>query len=287
MSALAAARRRRRLDRIPAGRLAAYVVLAIFVVVAVVPFLYVLSSSLKTDRALFSYPPRWITFPPDFTNYRDLLVEHPFLRWTLNTLFVATVVTTIKLVIDSMAAYALSKFEFVGRRVVFWLMLSMIMVPIEVLLVPLFFMIRDFGWFDTYWALILPALANPVGVFMLRAFIVGLPADVEHAARIDGANAFQVYRHVILPNIKPGLVVVGIYIFILQYTSFSWPLVATESEDMLVLTTGLSSLSPISFLRDWGLLSAAMILTLVPITLVFVLFQRHFMAVSLTGALKD
>jgi ABC-type glycerol-3-phosphate transport system permease component len=267
-------------------KLVAYGVLALTVAVTILPFLYVLSASLKDQARLFSYPPEWIPNPPDFSNYTELFSEHRFLRWTLNTLLVATVVTAVKLLIDSMAAYALARLDFVGQRVMIAVMVSTILVPIGVLMLPLYFMVRDMGWLDTYWALIIPPLANPVGIFMLRAFIRQLPVEVEQAARVDNCTAFDVYWRVVLPLIKPGLVVVGMYLFLVQYTSFIWPLVVTENENLFVLTVGLSSLSPISFQRDWGLLSAAMILTIIPITAVFLLVQRQFTSVSLSGAVR-
>lgn len=267
-------------------KLLAYGVLGLAVAVTTLPFLYVLSASLKDQARLFSYPPEWVPSPPDFSNYAELFEQHRFLRWTLNTLFVATVVTAVKLVIDSMAAYALVRIEFMGRRLVSAVMVSTILVPIGVLILPLYFMVRDLGWLDTYWALILPPLANPVGIFMIRAFIRQLPVEVEQAARVDNCTTFDVYRRVVLPMIKPGLVVVAMYLFLVQYTSFIWPLVVTESEDHFVLTVGLASLSPISFQRDWGLLSAAMILTIIPITVIFLLVQRQFISVSLSGAVR-
>jgi ABC-type glycerol-3-phosphate transport system permease component len=268
------------------GKVAAYTVLTLTVLVALIPFLYVISASLKQQAVLFTYPPQWIPFPPDFSNYSRLFSEFPFLRWTLNTLFVATIVTALRLVFDSLAAYGFAKLTFVGKRSLFVVMVSTILVPSGVLIIPLYFIARDFGLLDTYWALILPPLANPVGIFMLRAFIVGLPSELEQSARVDNCNAFQVYWWVILPLIKPGLVVVGMYHWLVTYTSFIWPLVAIENEDLFTLPLGLSSLSPIAEQRDWGLLSAAMMLTMVPLTLVFILIQRQFTSVSLVGALR-
>lgn len=268
-------------------RLAAYAVVGLAAAAAVLPFLYVLSASLKNQRSLFSYPPDLIPSPIEFGNFGRLFGDHPFLRWTANTLFVATSVTVLKLVIDSMAAYALAKLDFAGRKLIIGAMLATILVPIGVLIIPLYFMFRELQLLNTYWALILPPLASPVGIFMLRAYILQLPAGLEQAARVDRCNPFQAFRHVILPLIRPGLVVVGMYQFALQYTSFVWPVIAVDDPDLLVLTTGLASLNPVFFLRDWGLISAGMILTMLPITVIFLVFQRQFLSVSLAGALKE
>ena len=182
------------------------------VIVAVAPFLYVLSVSLKQSSTLYQYPPAWIPNPFTLANYRFAIDAYPLLRWLANTIGVALAVTAIKLAMDSMAAYALARMAFRGRRVVTGLMFCAILVPPACLIIPLFFLVRDLGIFDTYWALILPPLANPLGVFMLRAFIHALPPDFEQAARIDGCSAFQIYWRVILPLIRPGLIVVAIYV---------------------------------------------------------------------------
>jgi ABC-type glycerol-3-phosphate transport system permease component len=185
-----------------------------------------------------------------------------------------------------MAAYALARMEFAGRRIVLGLMVAAIMIPPALLIVPLFFLVRDLGLLDTYWALILPALANPVGVFILRAFILGVPSELEDAARIDDASPWQVYRHVIVPAIRPGLVIVGSYVFLVQYVDFVWPLVATQSESKLLVSTGLATLKPRTINVDWGLASAASVLSMVPITLVFLAFQRRLVGGSLVAGLK-
>jgi multiple sugar transport system permease protein len=267
-------------------RVARPLALALFAVVAIAPFLYVVSSSLKESKVLFDYPPDWIPNRPYLGSYERLITDYPFVRWVANTLFVAGTVTAIKLLIDSMAAYALARMEFTGRRVVLGLMAATIMVPPALLIIPLFFLIRDAGLLDTYWALILPALANPVGVFILGAFIRGIPEELEDAARVDDASPWQVYRHVILPSIRPGLVIVASYVFLLQYVDFTWPLVATQSDSKLLVSTGLATLKPRTINVDWGLASAASVLSMVPITLVFLAFQRRLVGGSLAAGLK-
>jgi len=268
--------------RTPAHRIA----LALCVLVAVAPFAYVISSSLKQSKVLFDYPPDWIPNELYLGNYEKLLTQYPFLRWVANTLFVATLVTAIKLLIDSMAAYALARMNFAGRRVVLAAMAATIMIPPALLIIPLFFLVRDAGLLDTYWALILPALANPVGIFILRAFIRGVPEELEDAARMDDASPWQVYRHVILPSIRPGLVIVASYVFLIQYVDFVWPLIATQSDSKLLVSTGLATLKPRTINVDWGLAGAASVLSMVPVTLVFLAFQRRLVGGSLVAGLK-
>lgn len=262
-----------------------YLVLLVAVVVSLTPFLYILSTSVKETRSLFSYPPEWIPQTLYWGNYAKLLNETSFARWTFNSLGVGLVITVLKLMIDSMAAYALAKLEFIGRRAIAGALLLAVAVPVAALIIPLFFIVRSMGLLDTWWALILPALANPLGIFMLRSFIVSLPDDLAHSARIDGASEWRVFTQIILPLIRPGLVVHAIFTFMLQYTSFLWPLVAIQTNSRQVLTVGISSLKA-NFVIDWGLISAASLLATIPITILFVLLQRHFMAQNLSGALK-
>ena len=261
-------------------------ILTIASIVTVIPFLYVLSTSFKETKSLFSYPPEWIPRQIYYGNYLDLFTQHPYLWWLVNTLGVSLAVTAIKLVIDSMAAYALAKLDFAGKRLLVVVLLLSVATPIAALLIPLFLITRSLGLLDTYWALILPPLANPLGVFMLRGFIASLPNDIEHSARLDGASEARIFAKVILPLIRPGLVVHATFIFLLQYTSFIWPLVAMHDLDKQVLTVGISSLKAV-YTVDWGLISAGSLLAAVPITVMFVLLQRHFLAQSLAGALKE
>lgn len=265
---------------------ASYVVVILACAAAIGPFFYILTTSIKRSQSLFSYPPEWIPHHIYWGNYGFLLHQTDFLRWTMNTLFVAGTVTVLKLVLDSMAGYAFAKMNFPGKRALFLLVLGSLMIPFSAILIPLFFLVRDLNLLDTYWALILPPLANPLGIFLMRSFIESLPNDLENAARLDGCSEFAVYRRVILPLIKAPLVVLAVLTFLIQYTSFVWPLVATSSDNMRVLTTGLASQRGVTSI-DWGLVSAGGVMAMLPITVVFLVLQRYFIAGSLAGALKQ
>jgi len=263
-----------------------YLVLIVACMIAIVPFLYVISTSLKETRSLFSYPPQWIPADPTTVNYRNLINEHPFLRWTFNSFFVASVVTVIKVVIDSMAGYAFAKMRFAGRDALFLLVLLTLMIPFSATLIPLYIIVRELNMTNSYWGLILPPLASPIGIFMMRQFIESLPSDLENAARLDGCSEFQIYRRVILPLIKPGLVVLGVFTFMNQWTSYLWPLVVNTKAEMMTLTVGIQSLRSL-FTVDWGILSAGAVLSMLPLVLVFIFLQRFFIAGSIAGALKE
>ena len=201
-------------------------------------------------------------------------------------MIVASAVTLIKVLIDSMAGYAFAKMTFPGRNALFLVVLMSLMVPFAATLIPLFIIVRDLKLTNSYLGLILPALASPIGIFMMRQFIESLPSDLENAARLDGCSEFQIFRRVILPLMKPGLVVLGVFTFMTQWTSYLWPLVINTREDMLTLTVGVQSLRSL-FTVNWGVLSAGAVLSMLPLILVFLFLQRYFIAGSIAGALKE
>ena len=272
--------------RVMMERTLTHLVLIAAAVACAAPFFYVIAASLKDQGALFHYPPVWVQIPPSLENYQRLLFGSGFPRWMLNTLVVATTVTTAKLFLDSMAGYALAKLEFTGRRVVFLLMIMLLMVPLAALLIPLWSIAHNLHITNTYLALMLPPLANPLGVFLMRQFILGLPKDLENAARLEGVSEFGIYWRIILPLVKPGLVVLAVIIFTDQFMSFVWPLVAATNDDLLVLTVGVASLRAKGGV-NFGLWSAAAVLSLLPIAIFFFALQRQFLARSTAGALKQ
>ncbi len=274
------------LDPSPAARALAALVLAITVVISLAPFFYVISTSFKETKSLFTYPPHWLPNPVYFGNYVRLFTKHPFGWWLLNTLAISAIVTALKLVIDGMAAYALAKLDFTGKTTIVTALLVSVAVPLAALLIPLFLITRSMGLIDTRLALILPPLANPLGVFMIRSFIAGVPDELIHSARLEGAGEFEILRRVIAPLIRSGLVVHATFIFANQYTSFLWPLVAVRDLQKQVVTVGISSLRAI-FTVDWGLISAASLIAAAPLTIIFILFQQAFFHQGLTGALKE
>jgi ABC-type glycerol-3-phosphate transport system permease component len=267
-------------------RVFTHLVLILAALVCAAPFFYVIAASLKDAGSLFQYPPVWVEIPPYWGNYHRLLFDSGFPRWMLNTLIVAGSVTTIKLFLDSMAGYALAKLEFTGKRIVFLLMLILLMVPFAALLIPLWEIAHRLHITNTYFALILPPLANPLGAFLMRQFILGLPKDLENAARLEGVSEFGIYWRIILPLVKPGLVVLAVIVFTDQFMSFIWPLVAVTSDNLQVLTVGVAGLRAKGGV-NYGLWSAAAVMSLVPIAIFFLLLQRQFMSRSMAGALNQ
>jgi ABC-type glycerol-3-phosphate transport system permease component len=199
---------------------------------------------------------------------------------------VSVTVTALKLFFDTLAGYAFAKMQFPGKEILFVFVIATLMIPFSAILIPLYFMVRGMDMLNTYWALILPPLANPIGIFLMRSFIESLPGDLENAARLDGSTEFGIYRRIILPLVKPAMVVLGVLTFNLQYQSFLWPLVAISSTDMHVMTTGIATQRGITVI-DYGVFSAGAVMAMIPITIFFLLMQRQWIAGSLAGALKQ
>jgi len=264
----------------------AYGVLIVAALVAIIPFLYVISLSFKQTESLVTYPPRWIPIPPYYGNYVQVLTNSLFPRWFANTLLVASAVTLIKLLVDSMAGYAFAKMEFPLRESLFLLALSMLMIPVATTLIPMYLLVRGLGLQNTYPGIMLPALAAPMGIFLMRTFIEQLPRDLENAARLDGASEPYIFARIILPLCKPALVTLAIFTFLTQWVAFVWPLVIAPDPHMFLLTTGLNSFKA-QYRVNWGLVAGGMVLVLVPTALAFMAFMRQFIAGSLAGALKQ
>jgi ABC-type glycerol-3-phosphate transport system permease component len=269
----------------------AYAALSLFAAIAILPFLYLLSPSLRRSYDLLTFPPQWLPHHVYWGNFGAVLHQTSFLRWGLNTLIVATCVTLITLVIDTMAGYAFARLRFPARGVLFALVLTTLMIPTAAIVAPLYIEISHLpGWthagVNTYPALILPMVCSPLGVFMMRQFISTLPEGLVEAARLDGAGEWLVFRRIVLPLMKPAIVVLGIFTFMLQWVNFLWPLVITTTNNMKTLTVGIASLQG-QFVTNYGVLSAASVLTIVPMIVVFLIFQKWFVRASLAGALKQ
>jgi ABC-type glycerol-3-phosphate transport system permease component len=262
------------------------VIVALAAAVSLFPFLYIVSLSFKDSNSLITYPPEWIPDPLYFGNYTQALFETRFPRWMLNTLVVAGGVTAAKLIIDSMAAYAFAKLDFPYKEPIFIAGLALLMVPLTATLIPMFLVVKNLGLINTYPGLMLPGLASPLGIFLLRGYMQQLPRDLDNAARLDGANEPYILARIVIPLCKPGLVALAIWLFLTQWTGFAWPLVATTSDDMRLLTNGLAGLRG-QYVVNWGLIAAGTVLVLVPTIVAFVLFMRQFVAGSLAGSLKQ
>jgi len=265
------------------GKTIWYIVLGIGAVTMLVPFFWMLSTSLKEVSAVFADPPQWIPKPVLWRNYLDAWNAVPFGRFYLNSILIATCQTFGVLLTSSMAAYAFARLEFPGRDKLFFLYLATMMLPGAVIMIPTFILLRMVGWIDTYKALIIPGLFTAYGTFLLRQFFMGIPSDLEDAARIDGCSKMGIYRHVIIPLSKPALATLGTMTFIASWNNFMWPLIVTHSIEKKTLPIGLAAFQGL-YITDWTLLMAASIIVMVPTLIVFIFNQRFFVeGIKLSG----
>ena len=263
----------------------AYVILTLWAIWALLPLFWMLTTSLKETRAAIKFPPEWLPSHPTLMNYERLFARAPALRWFANSAIVAIAHTFSMLLFCSMAGYAFAKKEFPGKTAIFWGLLSTMMIPGMVLLVPLFLLVSRMGLINNFGGLILPGMVGAFGVFLMKQFIQTLPGELIDAARIDGAGELGVYSRVILPLSKPALAVLGIFSFMGAWNDFLWPLLITQSKDMRTLAVGLATLQQES-MTDYGLLMAGSAVAAIPMIIVFFAFQKHFLKGLTIGAIK-
>lgn len=259
----------------------AYVILTLGAIVMVFPFAWMLLSSLKEYREILSFQvwPERVTL----ANYVEVLTRTAFPRWFLNSVIVAVGTTASVLFFSSLVGYVLAKLEFPGKNVIFILILSTLMVPTEMLVIPWFVMSADFGWVNTYWGLMFPGLIPGFGVFLMRQFFQTLPRDLFDAGRIDGVSEFGLFLRIGLPLVGPGMAALGIFAFIGNWNAFLWPLIVGQSASMRTIPVGVANFSG-EAATQWNLIMAASSLAIIPVLIVFAIFQKQIIeGVVLTG----
>lgn len=259
------------------------IVIAVGGLVFLFPFVWMVSTSLTTTGELFKLPPQLIPNPIDGSAYERLFTQVPILRWVLNSVGVSLAVTFLQVLSSAMAAYAFTRLEFRGRNVIFVLFLATLMVPFQVMVVPLFIELRYLGMLNSYAGLIIPEMAMPFGVFLLRQAFLGLPRELEEAAFMDGAGHIRNFFTLVLPLSKPAIATVAVFSFMGSWNNFLWPLIIINSPDLMTLPLGLSSLSS-RFVTDWNLVLAGATISVLPIVAVFLFAQRYVLqGVAMSG----
>lgn len=276
-------RRRARLRNsvVDSGIVAALLVGAILMMM---PFAWMLSTSVRSGSESFSLPPQWLPRSVHLENYQTVLDELPFFQFILNSLEVSTLITIGQLVTCSTAAYAFARLHFPGREALFVFFLSSLMVPIQVTIIPIFILIRILGLLDTHASLIIPALVSAFGVFLLRQFFLTIPREIEDAARVDGAGSFTIYRRIILPLAGPGLSTLAIFAFNFYWNEFFRPLLFLSTWSRMTLPIGLTILRGYLGTGNVGAIMAGISMAVVPVLVLFVFAQRYLIeGITLTG----
>lgn len=259
--------------------------LVLGVFITAVPFLYTISSSFKPQYEIFTFPIQWLPKEMYWDNYVKLFGETLFMRWFLNTAFVALTRTFLSLFLCTLAGFAFAKYEFPLKRVLFIIVLASFTIPFEVLLVPLYKMMVTWGWLNSYWVITIPFAANAFGIFLARQYALAIPTELLEAARIDGANEFTIFLRIAFPNLKPALAVMGIIFFQGAWNDFIWPSIVLNDSKMYLINVALPSLRG-PYGDQYGLVLAGGVLAVLPMIIIFFTMQRYFIEGIMAGALK-
>ncbi|MCH6267256.1 carbohydrate ABC transporter permease [Neobacillus citreus] len=249
----------------------------------VLPFLWMILTSLKTYQESIQVPPVFIPEEFQWGNYKEVFGLLPFFKFMYNTVIITLLRTVGQLFLCSLAAYAFARIEFPGRNVLFLLALTVLMVPGQVFLLPQYMIMVKLGWLNTLSAVVVPGLFSAFGTFLLRQFFMGLPKELEEAARLDGCNHFQIYWKIMLPLAKPGLIALGIFTTLWSWNELMWPMIVNSSPESMTLSVGLSSLQG-QYLTNYPILMAGSFLAILPMLILFIFLQRQFIeGIAVTG----
>ncbi len=268
-------------------RLIMYVFLGVGALVTLYPFYWTLTAATLTESEIFKAPPRLLPGDGFLVNLRTLSESAPFVRALLNSIFVATVTTVSTVFLSALAGYAFAKFRFRGRNLMFVVVLGTLMLPTEIMIVPLFIIMLQLGWVDSYAALIVPYLVTGFGVFLMRQQMMGFPDDLLDAARIDGNGELGTFFRVVLPNMKAACAALGIVTFMSQWGNFLWPLVIISTPEKFTYPLMLSSLVRQGGAVEYAPVMVAAVIGLIPLILLFFFFQKYIVSGVFGGSLKE
>ncbi len=266
-----------------AGIASAYLILVFFAIVMIFPFLWMLMSSFKDVTQIFQMK----LFPsvPTLDNYKYILFSEgsKFPRWFLNSAIVAVSTTISVLFFDSLLGYTLSKFRFPGKKIIFLLIISTLMIPTEMLVIPWYAMSRAMKWGNTYWAIMFPGMISAFGVYLMRQFMSTIPDDLIDAARVDGQGELRIFLTVVIPLVSPALATLAIFNFIGNWNSFLWPLIAASRPKMFTLPVGLANFSGEAG-SDWHYIMTGATVAMLPLVIIFLIFQKQIVkGIAMTG----
>ncbi|MGI5959339.1 MAG: carbohydrate ABC transporter permease [Massiliimalia sp.] len=270
--------------KIGVGTIILHIVLILGACIMVFPFLWTVFSAFKNVGEIFLYPPRLFPTEWEFSNFPRSLAAMPFDKAYFNSIYIAVVVTAVQLITASMAGYAFGKLKFPGHNVVFLLFLATMMIPAQVVMIPIFNTMKALGLLGTHWSIIIPAaLFNAFGVFLLRQFIMGLPDDLEEAAIVDGAGTPRIFFQIILPLVRSALAAFGIFVFLGQWNNFLYPLIFLNQMDTYTVPLMLSYFKG-QYATEYPLLMAGTVMAVIPVLIIYIIFQKQIIAgIAITG----
>jgi multiple sugar transport system permease protein len=291
------AKSKRRTPQERTGTLAIYLLLLAGSIIFVAPFAWMVVSSLQSVEDMFHWPPRWIPVNPSLKNYWTFFDQERIGRYFFNSAYVALAVTGLQMFFNSLAAFTFAKRRFPGRNFIFLVLLGTMMIPGQVTQIPTYIILKHIpffggndlmgngghGWLDSYWGLIVPGAVSTFGIFLMRQYMMTIPDDLIDAAKLDGAGHFRTYWQIVLPLAKPALAALGIFTFTAAWDEFYWPLIIISSEELRTLPLGLA-MFVVKNRTVWDLLMAGSVIATLPVLIVFLFFQRHFIqGIAITG----
>jgi lactose/L-arabinose transport system permease protein len=271
----------------PAEKTIVYIIILFALFVSLAPFYIMFVSSTNSNVDILSLPPKMSVGNHLMKNWQLLNEKVDILRVFSNSVFVSFIYTTLTIFLSAVSGYAISKYNFKGKNIIFSLILVTIMLPGQVMYVPLFQMMNNLGWANSYQAIILPGLANAFGLFLMRQNMMGFPDSLIESARIDGYGEISIFFKIVLPNMKPALGALGIYIFSSSWNSFMWPLIILSTKNMYTLPVALSVLNGVSWRREYGVILLGATIATLPIIIIFLIFQKQFVSGILGGSIKE
>jgi multiple sugar transport system permease protein len=266
-------------------RLASQLILLLAVAVAIIPVIWAVLSSFKTNETIFAVPMRWLPTSLYWNNYPEAFAAAPFGRYFLNSAIVAVSVTATTVFFGAMAGYGFSKFNFPGRNLMFGSILLTFMIPFPVIMIPLFVLVRNFGWVNTYWGLIIPGALTGFAVFMMRQFIQAIPSELFDAARIDGAGEVRIFLTMVLPLARPALATLGILTFLESWNNLLWPLIVIQSDEMETMPLGLTNFSTL-YSTNYAQMLAMSVIASLPVLAVFIIGRRQIINSLMLSGMK-
>lgn len=267
------------------GRTVVFLLVLAGAAMVFLPFLYMVSTSVKSMNEVFTTPVKWIPDEFRWDNFSTAWQEHNISRYYLNSLFVGLCVTVLNLVTCSLAGYSFAKFNYPGRNFLFGLVLFTMMIPIASMIIPLYIVVKELGWINSYWGLIFPAGTSAFGIFLMRQHMLSIPEDLLDAARIDGANEPRIFVQIVLPLVKTSIASLAIFIFMWNWDSFIWPLLVVTQDDYRTLPLGIAMFES-AYGTNYPQLMAVAVVAMLPVLIVFILMQRHFIAAMTMSGVK-
>lgn len=264
----------------------AWVLLVLLSFLFLMPIIWVIGSSFKSTGELFSWPPSLFGRSPSLSNYRKALEEGHFGIYFFNTVFTSLVATILTIVVNLMSGYAFAKYRFKGDKILFGVVLATLMIPLEVIMIPIFKVIVATNLYNSLWGLIIPAVASPTAVFLVRQYYVGIPDAYMEAARIDGASEGSILMRIMIPLAKPVISVLCIFSFMWRWNDYLWPKLVINSKERYTVQLALANYSG-EYSVDWNSLLAMSVISMIPVIIVFVTLQKYIIGGMTAGGVKE